>query len=1032
MSNNKRSYAIPYFKISLLSSLIAMSITGVNAQENIVPKKKVVQEKKEDMEVIEVTGIKASMADAVLTKRNSNIISDGISADGLSDFPDLNLAEALQRVTGVQLNRQDRGRTGTILIRGLPQTFSLVTFNGQTIAPPQFSNNENQGSGFPLGMLRSDIISKGNVYKTMTAEMNTGGLSGIVDLQSTMPLEKGNKGGASIDFRYDELTKTTSPGGGLSFSRKFSDDTFGEYGFAFGGGYEKLNFGRHVVRINRWDTETVGGDIIGAANGVNITEGVNYYVPAELRLSNEIFKGFRSSGSLSFQWQPNDNWDLSLSGVYGTQEVENYSETQKIRSLGHSEYIVNSNPIGGGVDAEGNELHKTIEDVTLVDPQFYYGKREYIDRHETFAIRGHAKWNNGDRLTIDGGVNTTQGEMNRPAAAMYFFSNRAIENEFKNKNLFDLSTAGGLNNFTAQQTAGVNVAELMVGLIDSSGLYRRTTHTRNVRFYDNGQFADGTDRRDDTFQINTFDRSQLQENSEDSIDLNFTYDTIDLLGIISEVKVGAKYRDITASQDSMIVEQLGLPNFENVTSDFISRPDMTSDFMQGAGNISTDGWYVPDVKKYFKQAGPCDAQIAIDEGYEDATCGLHGAPQFREGDSYNYIFDIDRSITALYAMANFDTDLGDIPISGNFGVRYVEFDRTSRGYNFSSRSETDDRQDANSAVETINSHKFDDFLPSFNIKFELDYDLVIRAAYSKAMVAPNPRDFSAGIVANEKALDPENDREDSLNPRLRYELGNFNVDPFSANNFDISLEWYNREGTLFSVGIFQKDITGQPKNINICPEDARNPQTGELFNLEITGLETLAGGGNNGEDICVATTLPENFPLIDPATGEATVMEVQIKDTHIIDYSIRGLEFSAVQNLDFLPAPFNNMGVNANYTQIEQVKGDVKLLQTSKHSANMILWYEDGPFAMRGAYNYRSERELSSGSTIFGLNNRIVQARGVFDARLSYKITKDIKVQFDVFNISSEPIVLREGDIARLREYQDRGRTYKLSARMRF
>src|SRR3982751_3448278 len=94
------------------------------------------QEQAADNSVVVVTGIRKSYADAVNMKRDTLEITDSISSDGLGRFPDLNVGEAIQRIPGVQLNREAGSRNATINLRGLPGTFALTTINGMSFAQP--------------------------------------------------------------------------------------------------------------------------------------------------------------------------------------------------------------------------------------------------------------------------------------------------------------------------------------------------------------------------------------------------------------------------------------------------------------------------------------------------------------------------------------------------------------------------------------------------------------------------------------------------------------------------------------------------------------------------------------------------------------------------------------------------------------------------------------------------------------------------------------------------------------------------------
>lgn len=138
----------------------------------------------ETVEAVVVTGFRQAYANAIATKRETLEISDGISSDGLGRFPDLNVGEAIQRIPGVQINREAGSRNATISLRGLPGSFARTTLNGGAFADPILNGST------PLGAFNSDIFTAINVIKTPSASNLAGGLSGNVDLRINPALSR--------------------------------------------------------------------------------------------------------------------------------------------------------------------------------------------------------------------------------------------------------------------------------------------------------------------------------------------------------------------------------------------------------------------------------------------------------------------------------------------------------------------------------------------------------------------------------------------------------------------------------------------------------------------------------------------------------------------------------------------------------------------------------------------------------------------------------------------------------------------------
>ena len=154
---------------------------------------------------IVVTGFRQAYADALATKRNSAQITDSISSDGLGRFPDLNVGEAIQRLPGVQINREADARNATISLRGLPGTFARTTLNGVGFADPVLNGST------PLGAFNSDIFTSITIIKSPDASDIAGGLSGNIDLRIAPALGRKRGGFLKAGLEYDDLGKLKTP-----------------------------------------------------------------------------------------------------------------------------------------------------------------------------------------------------------------------------------------------------------------------------------------------------------------------------------------------------------------------------------------------------------------------------------------------------------------------------------------------------------------------------------------------------------------------------------------------------------------------------------------------------------------------------------------------------------------------------------------------------------------------------------------------------------------------------------------------------
>lgn len=251
-----------------------------------------------DGEII-VTGIRASLQSAQNIKRNSDKIVDSIVAEDIGKLPDVNVAEALQRVSGIQVSR-DRGEGGGIAIRGLSQV--LTTMNGREIF------TAGGGRSFNLQDVPSELLAGIDVYKTPSADLIEGGIGGVVDLRTRKPLDKkGFTFSASARGRYSDLADDVKPMASVLVSNSWDTDA-GEFGILLSGAYQERAFATDIINVGAPNgrTDIIAGQTVNAPNGS--------YQPA--------IKGNRRRIGIDgiVQWKPTP--ELEIYGQFGYQEFK--------------------------------------------------------------------------------------------------------------------------------------------------------------------------------------------------------------------------------------------------------------------------------------------------------------------------------------------------------------------------------------------------------------------------------------------------------------------------------------------------------------------------------------------------------------------------------------------------------------------------------------------------------------------------------------------------------------------------------------
>jgi TonB-dependent receptor len=263
--------------------------------------------KEKEVETIVVTGMLSSMKASMLDKKASNTVSDGIAAEDLGKFPDLNVAESLQRITGVSIDRSG-GEGQAVTVRGFGPQFNTVLVNGRQIA------TDSAGREFNFDILAADQITGADVFKTSVANMQEGGIGGTIDISTAKPFDyEGFQLVGSLKGMYESLSEETSPAASLLISNTFADNTAGVL--------LAVSHSERDVQINR--IETAGwmpGRSIQTTSGEELFS--NAYIPRNWDQIVDNQERTRTNASLVFQYTPSDDVSITLDGFVSKFEVD--------------------------------------------------------------------------------------------------------------------------------------------------------------------------------------------------------------------------------------------------------------------------------------------------------------------------------------------------------------------------------------------------------------------------------------------------------------------------------------------------------------------------------------------------------------------------------------------------------------------------------------------------------------------------------------------------------------------------------------
>lgn len=292
---------------------------------------------KDDIETIEVRGIRRSLEASMNTKRFADGVVDAITAEDIGKFPDKNIGDALQRISGVTVDRQ-YGEVSGVTIRGTAPEQSRVLLNGQTVASTSWYDLGPATRTFNMELLSAEQVSAVEVFKTPEANIEEGALGGTVNLTTRKPLDLDtNTLMVSAELARSSLYDETDPGGSVLFSWKDDNEKFGVLA-AYS--YEQLTSGRHVL-------ESIGGyyEYFAEEQSTNQQSTVGAW-----SIGSQAFKAERerTSAQLTAQFTPTDNTEFVVDYFrfeFDNPHVNHNFLTVSARGMGSSNVVNNS--LGG-------------------------------------------------------------------------------------------------------------------------------------------------------------------------------------------------------------------------------------------------------------------------------------------------------------------------------------------------------------------------------------------------------------------------------------------------------------------------------------------------------------------------------------------------------------------------------------------------------------------------------------------------------------------------------------------------------------
>lgn len=857
---------------------------------------------------ITVKGYRASLQRAVAIKRESPQFVDAISAEDVGKLPDQNIAEALQRVTGVAIERT-RGQGDFVSIRGLGPDFVRGSINGRSLVSATEFFDQNIGGATRVStgraanfdVLPSEIINTLEVVKSTSAKHVEGGIGGVVNVKTSRPLSVGEKFSASAQASYQDFAGNLDPI--LSGLYSHVNDA-GTLGVLFSASYSKRSIREDFSRGFGWfqfgsyDTDNDGLVNDGVSDDLS-----NVYIPLSHHYESFEEKRERFTVTNTWQFKPGDNTDINFDFIYSKRKLENTGQEALLITLplfdqDWASAGINQNPDGSA------QVQGIYDGNTLTSIPFSLAPEIVMDR------------NTGDDDLFSFGLNLKQkiASWDLNADASYVAATGKLD--------FDRAVIVGDG---GSPSAG-GVYAFQTDISRSGFVTVDKGSTASLAAPDNYWIRNGTFR--------DFDN----KDSEMALQLDAKRE---IGGIISSIEMGLRARKrnkevmVSFFDNHFRVDADGTVfGFEEAGGqNYRGRDNFYNGDLPG---INFSEFIFPKIDPYYEFL---NSQTLYDRNGTIITTDLVFDPLNS--------FKVTESTLSSYVQANLKGEIGDVPFSGDLGFRMVYTDQDISGYvrpfTISGAAivfTSPDNEEINFNSSYLN------VLPSLNLSFDLEEDLILRVAASKSLTRPTFNDLAPALSINPNATIDLN--EDGVAATATG--GNPKLKPYESTNFDLGLEWYLGGGSALYGSFFYKKLDNYIASV-----------TNEDVELEGVVFDRFSQPDNQG-------------------TAEVGGFEIGYQK------SFRsGLGYAA--NATFVE----------NSAEFVQGGGSIDFPGVSKFSYNVTGYYDNGKFQVRLTYSHRDEF-LSQPSPSFG-EPLWVDAYGQLDGSISYNINDNISLFGNAVNI---------------------------------
>lgn len=796
----------------------------------------------DDVAEIVVTGIRGSLQSATNAKKNAVAFGDSIFAEDIGKLPATNLAETLNRMPGVRLNRDITGEGTQVAIRGLGPSFSKVLLNGSQIAVASDGGTTGGGGDnrqVDLDFFPSELFTRLDLAKSATASTIEGGIAGTVNLRNARPFDKpGTHVTVVAQGQYTDTNDKVSPRGALVASH--TTDTFGILLGVAGvktktrvDGFDTVgwtdgNLGAgdpggnnfswaSVVPRNAGHGLVAGQPVdVVATSGLTRSQLSTALIPRLAR--NALTTGDRSriSALASLEWRPSDELHFALDGIWAksTRDFTRVNMNWQVRNSGPGTSPQSTGgmiPIGLTVD-QNNVVTKG----TFANSSFFLEASRFKQTTHFWNVNPSVTWQPSEKLTVVANLNMSKSRFFReqPTWAFQTTPQSGVDVYYDNT-----------DGYYPQITTNIDLNSPAAGW----QWYRQNVQNVRRKTETQGAHLDLT-YGDDYLNVKLGGAYDRAKRFVRAFDNSSAYQL---------TVCGANCAGVTGSITNAQVPQYLLPfpvgNFGHLAN----------------RNVGYTAYVVPDFQKIIDATNYNQFRDNAPEARGSVTGGATG--------------DVDEKVWGAYFEVNGKTTFLGRDLDVNAGMRYARTQQNVVGPS----------QVGTAIVDIVANSTYENFLPALNVTWSAMDNLKLRFSASRTMTRPEAGNILPGITFSDPSA-------------LVATAGNPDLKPFTSDNFDIGGEYYT--GGIGYIG-----VTGFQKNIQGFTLTQQSQVAFGSLNIPFASLQTTQQNALN-DRARISGVAVDNLPITVNRPINLQSLKIQgVEATWVqpLDFLVRGLGFSA-------------------------------------------------------------------------------------------------------------------------------------------